>query len=465
MNTMCIENSEELFFNADTRRLHTDSRRFIVEISAKICVPIRENLRLRKIFQRPIIKILLILSFVFTLNLYADEETPESTLKALIEEAILKNPQLVSARRRYEAEAARIPQKTALEDPWIGIEYEQIPRKTTDLDKAPMRMYSISQEIPFPTKIITRTKAQKSSAEAYYQRYKEKERGVISKVKSVFSELFLIYKAIDINQENKALLEQLANTAATRFSLGKASQQDALKAQVEIARIDNELIMLEQKRQVAIARLNILLNRHPQQELERPDIKEIVQRLSPIDEYFELAKEKRPELSAFRSEIRVAKSMYSLAKQDYLPDFMVEAQQREENSELGGWDLMVKARVPLWFMQKQNFQVKQMREELKMAEAEYKDMENMTLLEVKEAHSMMEALIKLAELYKTSFLPQAEQTFKASLTGYETGQVDFLNLLDSQRMVLEFKLDYYDVLVNLEIAKADLERAVGADLF
>lgn len=413
-----------------------------------------------------ILSILVIFSLVFPFDLGAQQQIePNLTLKALIEEAISNNPQLIATRKRYEAERAKIPQATALEDPWIGIEYEQVPKRTADFEKAPMRMYSISQEIPFPTKIITRTKAQKNSADAYYQRYKEKEREIISKVKSLYSEIFLIYKAIEINKENKILLEQLAKTASTRFSLGKASQQDALKAQVEIARIDNELIMLEQKRQVAIARLNILLNRHPQEELGMPKITESIGQINPIDEFYSLAKEKRPELLAFKSEIKKAKAMYSLAVQEYLPDFMITAEQREMDSKLDGWDAMVKARIPLWFLQKQNFNVKQMKEELNMAEAEYKNMENMTLLEVKDAHSMIYSLIKLAVLYKTSFIPQAEQTLKASLTGYEAAQVDFLNLLDSQRMLLDFKLDYYKVLVDLEIAKADLERAVGVDLY
>jgi outer membrane protein TolC len=120
--------------------------------------------------------------------------------------------------------------------------------------------------------------------------------------------------------------------------------------------------------------------------------------------------------------------------------------------------------LPIWFWQKQNFNVKEMRKELKAMEAEFKDRENMVLLEIKEAFSELEALKKLAILYRTTYVPQAEQLLKSSSASYEANQADFLNLLDSERIVLEFKLDYFKTLIDLEISFAELERAVGVDL-
>jgi outer membrane protein TolC len=83
---------------------------------------------------------------------------------------------------------------------------------------------------------------------------------------------------------------------------------------------------------------------------------------------------------------------------------------------------------------------------------------------VKDAYARFESAMRLIELYETSFIPQAEGALKASLTGYEANQIDFLNLLDSQRMLLDIKLDYYKTRVDLEMAKAELEQAAGTDL-
>jgi hypothetical protein len=61
-------------------------------------------------------------------------------------------------------------------------------------------------------------------------------------------------------------------------------------------------------------------------------------------------------------------------------------------------------------------------------------------------------------------LPQAEQAFKASEIGYLTGKVDFLNLLESERMVLMVKIGYFKAISNLSKSLARLERIVGKDV-
>ena len=386
------------------------------------------------------------------------------SLDSLIDEARNNNPEIMALRNRYVASRARIPQAFSLSDPWLGIEYEEVPKGKTDLTDAALRMYSVQQMVPFPTKLFTRRSAASKAAKSAFEEYREKENEIIQKVTSTYSELFLIYKSIEITGENKALLEQLSRQAATRYSVGKASQQDALKAQVEIAMMDTELIMLEQRRQVSVAKLNILLNKDPRGELSRPEVENDIAFEKTLDELYILTKENRPELKAANFNVEKGRSLYSLSLQEYLPDFMLKFEQRERNSHLEGYDIMAAVTVPIWFWEKQNFNVKEMKEELRMLEAEYKMTENMALFDVKEAHSRVEALKELITLYKTSFLPQAEQTLKSSLIGYEANQVDFLNLLDSQRMLLEFKLDYYKNVVEFEIALADLERSVGVKL-
>ena len=51
----------------------------------------------------------------------------------------------------------------------------------------------------------------------------------------------------------------------------------------------------------------------------------------------------------------------------------------------------------------------------------------------------------------------------ASIKGYESGRADLLTVLDSQRMLTDFKLDHYRAILELRIALADLEKTAGAD--
>jgi len=395
------------------------------------------------------------------------QDAEDMSLDMLIEKALKQNLQIEVAKYRYEASKARIPQASSLEDPQFEYKYDKINASMDSVMQgktAPMRMFGISQGIPFPTKLILRAQIAAKEAQVAYEEYREKENDIVTQVKTLYAQLAFTYRSIDVTEENKTLLEQLAKTAATQYSLGKASQQDALKAQLEIAKMDNELIMLEEKRQVIQAKINTILNQEPSIELGRPELIEDNAYDFDLSELNRMARDNRPELKAFGFAVERARKTYALAKEGFLPDFMVKYERMERDNKLTDWAGMVGITLPIWFWQKQNFNVKEMRRELKAMEAEFKNRENMVLLEVKEAFAGFEALKKLAVLFKTTYLPQAEQVLKSSSIGYEANQIDFLNLLDSQRMFLEFKLDYYKTLIDLEVRVAELEKAVGMRL-
>ena len=93
-----------------------------------------------------------------------------------------------------------------------------------------------------------------------------------------------------------------------------------------------------------------------------------------------------------------------------------------------------------------------------VAEAHQKD------LAVQDAYVRVQAAAQRAELLRTSIVPQSEQTLEVSRVAYQTDRVDFLALIDNQRVLLDVQLAYYRAMSDLEQAFADLERAVGTDL-
>jgi outer membrane protein TolC len=83
---------------------------------------------------------------------------------------------------------------------------------------------------------------------------------------------------------------------------------------------------------------------------------------------------------------------------------------------------------------------------------------------INELYLEIKTLEEQIELYKHTLLPQAEQSVKASEIGYVAGKVDFLNLLDGERMILHIKTGYQKLLIDREKSRARLERIVGRDL-
>lgn len=68
------------------------------------------------------------------------------------------------------------------------------------------------------------------------------------------------------------------------------------------------------------------------------------------------------------------------------------------------------------------------------------------------------------DLYKKSLIPKAEQALAVNRQSYEAGQIEFFNLIDTERMLLEFELAYERALADHLIARAELSRLTGTDL-
>jgi outer membrane protein TolC len=92
---------------------------------------------------------------------------------------------------------------------------------------------------------------------------------VVRDVKTIFYDLSHVYRAMEVTQRNKSLLEELAKITRTRYSLGQVIQEDVIRSQVEISKMVDDLIMLEQKKGYC-GKLNYLLNRPRNSPVGRP---------------------------------------------------------------------------------------------------------------------------------------------------------------------------------------------------
>ena len=74
-------------------------------------------------------------------------------LEQLIEAALQNNPEILAARKRWEAFVERVPQASALEDPMLGIGIVNLPTNfSLREEEMTMKELSVSQKLPFPGK-------------------------------------------------------------------------------------------------------------------------------------------------------------------------------------------------------------------------------------------------------------------------------------------------------------------------
>ena len=410
-------------------------------------------------------RIILVLLIVILLpyRALAIDDGEELDLNLLIEEALKSNPEIETARQQWEVTKKDVPQALSLEDPQISITQWSIP-SNFNIGDADETWYGIGQSFPFPGKLALRGEISAKEADISEQMYLAKGRELAAAVKLAYYQLFLIHKSIDLHLEHQALLEEFIQIAEHKYALGQVSQQDILKAQVEMSRLHNSLLLLEQDKISMQAGINTLLNRPPETPLGRPE--EVSYRHFPVtlEGLQQQALDVKPELKAAAITIEKSEKAKSLAGKNYLPDFMVEIQYWDVHTGPNRWMAMGKINLPWIFKTKYDARTQQAAAEGKKALAEYIVVRNRTLFELKDLFVKIKTAEHLIEVYKDGVLPQAEQSLAASRIGYLAGKVDFLNLIDSERTLRDFQLEYYAALTQYEQSIARLEREVGTEL-
>jgi outer membrane protein, heavy metal efflux system len=414
---------------------------------------------------KKITALLLLQAFIFTAGIsYAADPL---FLDPLIQEALKNNPGMVAAKKRWEASLARVPQAKSPEDPAIGLTLEKIPRGTFKLDRTMSedRMLSIAQALPFFGKLSLKGKIAVVEAQIRAAEYKQTELDIINEVKNAYYDLFMNSRETRLNQESLEFLQSIAKIAEAKYSVGDMPQEALFKVTLEIANLNVKALNLKQENAAKTARLNTLLNRDPESPLGEPVLSEDASFTPEAAYLYKLTLENQPELLTFSYAIEKNKYAKSLAKKSFFPDLMMEIVQRGITSgSIGPWDLSLALSVPLWFWTKQRYEVKEAIANLEEAQAAYSVMKNRVLSETKDLVTKIEIAKNKINLYKNNSIPLLESSLASSIAGFQSGKGELMVLLDTERMLIDTKMDYYKALIAYHMSLADLERSAGGAL-
>ena len=210
-----------------------------------------------------------------------------ASLTSLVQEATERNPEIQAARRAVQAKRARVPQAGAWPDPKLSVSYggNVLPPFTLMAgDPSSARQIMAEQEIPYPGKTRLRTEIASRDADAEALAYEAVRRRIAAEVKQAYFDLWLTDQSLSTLRKDRELLEKFEKIAEIRYSVGKAAQQDVLKAQVELTRLLERQTVLEQSRQTFQAQLNSLRNLPPDVPIGTPDDFEVGNLAASLDE-------------------------------------------------------------------------------------------------------------------------------------------------------------------------------------
>lgn len=394
------------------------------------------------------------------------------SLHKAVTEVLVANPGLAAMDARAEALAAMPDQVEALPDPRLSINMLNLPLDSFSFTQENMTQLQlgISQDLPYPGKLALRSRAAKHEADAAEADVEEARLQLVRDVKTVWWNVFYLDRALDVIRRNKILLAQFVNVAETRYTVGRGLQQDILLAQLELSRLNDKAIRVQNIRENEAIRLNVLMDRPTTETIQLAvTVNEVLPALYTAEALQQQAINTRPVLAAQTKRFRAAGSRVDLAKKDYAPDFKVGVVYGLRNgSNLNGrrsdfGSIMFSMNLPLYTSSKQDRAVDQRNAEWMQQKYRLHDQHNQVASQVQRAITDYRRAGEQAKLYQKEIIPQARQTVEAMMAGYQVGKVDFLNLVRSQTTLHDYETEYWKAFSVANQALARLVAAVGEE--
>lgn len=392
------------------------------------------------------------------------------TIDDYLRYAAMHNAGLKSSFEQWQAALQQVPQAQALPDPRITYGY-YIEEVETRVGPQKQRV-GISQMFPWFGKIEARTDAAAAKARAARQRYEAAKLKLFNDVKNAFYEFAYLGHAIRIADENLELVKHFEDVARTKYTAAVAGHPDLIRVQVEMAKLEDILRSLQEMRKPSVARLNASLNRPADANLPWPGTESFEPTRLEQRALMDILIQKNPQLAELGHEAEAARSRIELAKKKFYPNIGVGVDwiqtDRAMSSGLSdsGKDpviLMFSMNLPLW-QDSYRAGERQARAELIKTEQKRIETENSLLAKVTQVLYDYDDSIRKINLYRNTLIPKAEELLDASETAYQAGTVDFLSLIDSQRMLLQYQLSYERATADNQQKLAELEMLIGVRL-
>ena len=414
------------------------------------------------------------IAIVFIPSVWASQQPVDAnnlqTIQDYLRYASLNSAELKAKFNEWKAAIEQIPQAKSLPDPKFTYGYfiEEVETRV-----GPQRQkFEIMQTFPWFGVIEARTDLAAAKEKAAHKRYQAKKLELFQEVKYAFYEYTYLAKAIDITKQNLELLTHFEEIARSRYTTAITSHPDIIRAQIELAILQDRLESLKELKPAITAKLNSILNRRASNDLPWPKSPKRQQISFVFSQLYAMIIQNNPDLQAMDYEIEAARKTEKLAKKRSYPDFGVgvgyidTAHARASGVDDSGRDpimAMFSLTLPVWTGNYKAAQ-HQARAQLFQKTHEKTQMENTFAAKAQQLLYEFDDSNRKIKLYRDVIIPKAKEMLVASQTAYQAGTIDFLSLIDAQRILLKYELFYERNLAENAQKLAKIEMLAGTQL-
>ena len=373
-------------------------------------------------------------------------------LQSLIEEALVNNPEIQKFELQYNIASEKVNEVNTIPNTELGVGYfVSEPETRTGAQRFKV---SAKQMIPWFGTITSRENYVSSLASTKYEDIVIAKRKLMASVSQSYYKLYANKAKQDVLKENIALLKTYETLALTSVEVGKASAVDVLRLQIRQNELEQLKKVLAQKYLTEQTVFNKLLNR------DKSIAIDVIKEFSfPIeDNILETGNlELHPELTKYDKLYQSVGQSELLNQKESNPmigfglDYVSVEERPNMNFSDNGKDIlmpMVSLSIPI-FNKTYKSQTKQ--NEIKQFEIKAQKQERLNKLEVFLDRAVNDRIsARICHDTQSKNLKEAKDAEQILLKNYETGTIDFNDVLDIQELQLKFQVnqiesvkDYY----------------------
>lgn len=408
-------------------------------------------------------------ALLLTLPLAAIAQTAEQRLdmNELVREALLRNPEVLAAQKKYEAARQRPAQERSLPDPMLSLGWNStgnpLPLAGVGTDPVANIGFMASQEFPAPGKLRLRGEVAQKDAEAEAQEFRAVSLNVAARVKQAYFSLAHAYQIQEVLERNREQLRTLLHVTEARYSVAKAAQADVFKAQTQITIIETRLLQIDREKRTREAEINSLLNRPANAPLAQP-VEPHMERLRfTVDELIAKARVSAPMLARDQKRIERAGTAVNLARKNYYPDVTLNGGYFYMGSMAPMYTFRADVKIPIR-LGRTRAEVTERSQEMAQAKHTYEATAQSLEYQIREEYLGAQTAQKLVDLYSKVVMPQARLAVESSLAGYQTGGTDFLSVVTNELATIEYEMNYHEQLHEFHMSLVRLEQLTGVEL-
>jgi outer membrane protein TolC len=290
--------------------------------------------------------------------------------------------------------------------------------------------FMVSQSLPYAGKRQLRADLASSEARQAEPPLARLRLGIEAAVTRAYYGLLEARELLSLTEEQRALWSDVEAATRTRYAIGQGAQQDVLRVQVEVTRIEQRAIEQASEIELRVSELNRLLARSADTPIETPARLTLRPITGSVQDAIERARAISPELDAARRGIETEQAALALARREFKPDFTVQGSYMNRGGLAPVWLAGVGINVPL------NKSVRQ----AAVADAEIRSKGGAHILDAvdlqlryrtRERFTRARTAEKIVDLYDQGIVLQDRMTVEAAVVNYQSGKVPFVSVLEA----------------------------------